>query len=318
MKLPDNHLRFPEIIEEPVENIIDHCQYMIYGFKFHGVQELYDFLKRNPKINYQVWNLLNLASVTHGRAFAGESYKKALEKLISEMDPGYQEFLAIEKKIKAKSGLTHSYKQIKSVAGGTVDSVAYITGSPEIYRVSRIQKKPKYITIDAQVAYSHDTTKAQVFNKAIIITNLIRALEKSGYVVSVNTFMVACQKDEVIKAIFEIKKQGKTVNYQSLYKTLVDVEFLRRICFRLMEVSNVESKYWPDGYGVPGDEHFVRELLELKEDDIYFDQPSKMGIEGFDIGDDFTYAIRKLGLDRVIDVERERKILTDSVRVLKK
>ena len=130
--------------------------------------------------------------------------------------------------------------------------------------------------------------------------------------------MVACQNDEVIKAIFEIKKQGKTVNYQSLYKTLVDVEFLRRICFRLMEVSNVESKYWSDGYGVPGDEYFVRELLELKEDDIYFDQPSKMGIEGFDIGDDFTYAIRKLGLDRVIDVERERKILTDSVRVLKK
>ena len=172
MKLPDNHLRFPEIIEEPVENIIDRCHYMIYGFKFHGVQELYDFLKRNPKINYQVWNLLNLASVTHGRAFAGESYKKALEKLISEMDPGYQEFLAIEKKIKAKSGLTHSYKQIKSVAGGTVDSVAYITGSPEIYRVSRIQKKPKYITIDAQVAYTHDTTKAQVFNKAIIIPDI--------------------------------------------------------------------------------------------------------------------------------------------------
>ena len=318
MKLPNNHLKFPDNVEEPMETEINDHYYMVHGFKFHGVQELYEFLKQNPQINYEVWNRTNLSSITNSFRFAGEPYKKAVEKLISEMDPGYQEFLTIQKRIKAKSGLTHSYKQIKSIAGGTIDPVAYTTGSPEIYRVSRIQKRPKYITIDTQVAYRWDTNKAQVFNRAVILTNLIRALEKNGYIVSVNAFMVVCEYDEVIKAVFEIKQQGKSVNYQSLYKSLVDVEFFRRICFRLIELSNVESRYWSDGYGVTSGESFVRSLLRLKKEDIYFDQPGEMGIQGYDIGSDFEEVISRLNLEDVIDVEREKKILTDSVRVLKK
>ena len=40
MKLPNNHLKFPDNVEEPMETEINDHYYMVHGFKFHGVQEL--------------------------------------------------------------------------------------------------------------------------------------------------------------------------------------------------------------------------------------------------------------------------------------
>ena len=116
---------------------------------------------------------------------------------------------------------------------------------------------------NTQVAYYCGTSKAQVFNRALIITNLIRALERNGYNVDVNSFMIAEEDDEIIQAVFEIKQHGQRTNYQTLYKSLVDVEFFRRLCFRLMEISDVKN-YWPSGYGRTSGEKKVRNLLKLK------------------------------------------------------
>ena len=129
--------------------------------------------------------------------------------------------------------------------------------------------------------------------------------------------MVAQDGDEIIKSTFEIKQQGKQMNYQSLYKSLVDVEFFRRLCFRLMEVCNVENS-WNYGYGRTSDESTVRKLLKLRKEDIYFDQPENMGIIGREIGEDFENAIGHLKLTKLIDVPREKEILRESVKVLKR
>ena len=129
--------------------------------------------------------------------------------------------------------------------------------------------------------------------------------------------MVAEEDDEVIQAIFEIKRHGQKMNYQTLYKSLVDVEFFRRLCFRLMEITDVKNS-WKYGYGRPSDEDFVRKLLRLKKEDIYFDQPSDMGICGNDIAVDFDHAVQHLELENVIDVPREKEILKESVKVLKR
>ncbi len=124
--------------------------------------------------------------------------------------------------------------------------------------------------------------------------------------------MLAKESDEIIKAIFEIKRHGERVNYQALYKTIVNVEFFRRLCFRLMEVTDVEN-FWLDGYGMPVDESFARKLLKLGKEDIYFDQPRDMGIHGNDIEEDFENAIRCLNLQNVIDINKEKKLLKNSI-----
>ena len=317
MAYPRNYERFPDNVKEPREVELTSGTHTLYGFRFKGLHDFYEFLKKNPDINYEVWDRSNIESVNNDYDFAGEPYDKAVEKLLKDMDPGYQEYLKVQKNMRARTTKTHKYEQIKTIAGGVVDPVAYTTGSPTIYRASRLVSRPKFITIDTQVAYYCGTSKSQVFNRALIITNLIRALERSGYNVDVNSFMVAQNGNELIQAVFEIKQHGQRTNYQALYKSLVDVEFFRRLCFRLMEVSDVKN-YWPSGYGRTCGEEKVRELLRLKKDDIYFDQPSEMGISGRDIGDDFERAIAHLNLERSIDVPREKEILRQSVKVLKR
>ena len=317
MSYPRNYEKYPDNVLEPRQEEIRDEIYTIYGFKFKGLQDFYDFLKKNPDINYEVWDRRNIESVENDYDFAGEPYEEAVEKLMRDMDPGYQEYLQVQKNIRAKLSRTHEYKPIKTIAGGVIDPVAYTTGSPTIYRASRLVSKPKFITIDTQIAYNCGTSKKQVFNRALIITNLIRALERNGYNVDVNSFMMAENNGEIIQALFEIKQHGARTNYQTLYKSLVDVEFFRRLCFRIMEISDVKE-YWPSGYGHPCGERMVRDVLHLKKDDIYFSQPSDMGIRGRDIGEDFESAITSLNLQNSIDIPKEKEILRESVKVLKR
>lgn len=315
MAYPNNHLKFPENVKEPDLVKVDGDIYSIYSFKFRGLQDFYEFLKKDPTPNYQSFNRGDLSSVTGSYDFAGVPYEDAIEKLIQDTDPGYQEYLSIQKNIIGRSGKVHQYEPIKTIAGGVIDPVAYTTGSPKIYRASRLKVRPKFLTIDTQVAYYWGTSKQQVFNRAVIITNLIHALERRGYNVDVNSFMVAHKSDEIIKAVFEVKKHGQRTNYQTLYKSLVDVEFFRRLCFRVMEVSNVKRD-WPDGYGQTADEDMVRSLLRLGKEDIYFDQPSQMGIRGKDIVEDFENAMEHLKLTDKIDMEKEKEVIRNSIKVL--
>lgn len=318
MEFPDNYKKFPDNVSEPETIQVNDDYYRLHSFRFRGLQDFYDFLKQDPEINTYIFgNRYEVSSLTGDYDFAGIPYEDAIEKLVSEMDPGYQEYLKVQKSINARRGPVHKYKQIKTIAGGVVDPVAYTTGSPEIYRASRLINQPKFVTIDIQVAYNCCTSKDQVFNRALIITNLIKALENNGYNVDVNSFMVAMEYDELIKAIFEIKKHGQRTNYQALYKSLVDVEFFRRLCFRIIEVSNVENN-WKWGYGRSVSEDFVRKLLRLKKDDIFFPQPSELGIRGNDIEDDFECSMKKLGLENSIDIEEEKKNLKESVKVLRR
>lgn len=324
MSLPHNYARFHENMQAPEERTIDGGTYIVHGFRFRGLQDLYSFLKKNPRINIDTFSQrdfyseeryvpeLSVASITGDYSFAGVPYDEAVEKLVLDNDPGYQEYLKIQKELHINEDYVHKYKKMKTIAGGAVDSVAYTTGSPQIYTASRLLKKPKFITISTQVSYNCRTSNRQVFHRALIITNLIKALESKGYNVDINSFMLARKEDEIIKAIFEIKKHGERVNYQALYKTLVNVEFFRRLCFRLMEVSDVKN-YWREGYGRPVDKDLAMKLLKLGKEDIYFDQPIDMAIWGGDIEEDFENAIKCLNLQNVIDINKEKKVLKKSI-----
>lgn len=316
MPYPKNYEEFTRNVSKPTIINIDDYDYILYKFKFNGLQDFYDFLKADPKINTEIWD--ELSSLTSSASFAGAPYKKAIEKLIEDTDPGYQEYLKIQKQMQAREKQVHKYNEIKSIAGGVINPVDYTTGSATIYRTSRLINQPKFVTIDTQVAYNWMTNKSQVFNRALIITNLIRALERKNYKIDLNSFMMAREGREIICAIFELKKHNQPINYQALYKSLVDVEFFRRLCFRIMEVSDVTDCDWPSGYGSTCDKDFVRKLLRLKKEDIYFDQPNRMGIQGDEIGYDFENAIKRLHLENIIDIEKEKDILRNSVKVLKK
>ncbi|MBQ8892093.1 MAG: hypothetical protein IJ068_04495 [Bacilli bacterium] len=315
--ITNNHERFPEnVLEIQVINVDDN-KYIVYPFRFRGLYDLYNYLNSNPKINYEVWSKNNLASINGEFSFAGDAYEDALKSLLGDVDPGYQEFLKVENKVNANLGRVHKYEKIRTVAGGHVNVPLYASGSPFIYEASRVINKPKFITVNIALSYFWGTSKSQVFNRAIIITNIVKALEKAGYSVNINAFELSSESNELFKMIFEIKHFGEKINYQAMYKSLCRVEFLRRLCFRVLETSDVKED-WEHGYGSTCGRNFTKKVLKLKKDDLYFDQPREMDIYGRNLVEDFENAADYLKLSNIIDVEREKNKFKENVKVLKK
>ena len=311
----NNTKNFPNNVypKEEIESV--GVKYDVYEFRFKGTSDLYTYLKGNPEINYNIFgsnqfDLEDIASISGSSSFAGIPYDDAVEKLIAYNDPGYQEFLRIGKQIEGKRrGTAADYTLVKTVAGGRVDPVAYTTGSPFIYNSSRKVKIPKYVNINVSLGYNCGHNKQQVYNRAIIITNVVNALERQGIKVNINAFEISeyngYDNNEIIKILFEIKRTTKTISYQALYRSLCNVEFLRRCLFRVMETADVKEN-WKNGYGRPCKREMITNLLKLKENDLYFDQPSEMGIQGKKIEKDFENAIEYLKLNDKINVEKEK------------
>lgn len=306
---------FPENIFKMERVECNDNMYNVYGFRFRGTSDLYSYLKHNPEINKEVFNPDDsedsIASIAGSTSFAGIPYEDAVEQLIEYNDPGYQEFLSIGKQIEGKKrGTLADYKLVKTVAGGKVDPVAYTTGSPFIYNSIQKKKTPKYVNINVSLGYNCGHNKKQVYNRAVIITNIVNALERQGIKVNINAFEISRTNEnylnEIVKIIFEIKRTTKSISYQALYRSLCNVEFLRRCMFRVMETSDVTLNKWKDGYGRPCEREIVTDLLKLKKNDLYFDQPNEMGIYGNDIENDFENVIDYLEIEDKINVEKEK------------
>lgn len=316
MSARDNQTRFSDNIFEPEKIKVGRCNYQMYRANFNNLYALYEYLKSDPELNRDVF--YKLSSVSGSYDFAGKPYEEAVEDLIGEVDPGYEEFLKLQSDLNtAKKGKIHKFRLVRTVAGGHLNIPAYCAGSPLCYETEERISKPKFIRIHVSLSYYWGTTKDQVLHRAIIITNILKALEKSGYSVDLNTFEMSREDDELAYIIVQIKKHGGRLNMSALYKTLCHVEFLRRILFRILETLAVQNS-WGSGYGQTCDEEFIRKALKLGKNDIFFDQPRDMGIHGDDLADDFENAIKHLNLEDKIDVEKAKREFREDTKVLAK
>ena len=311
----ENYIRFPDNVFEPEDVLIDNEVYKLYMARFGNLYDLYEYLKSNPKINKDIFYRLH--SIIGSSNFAGKPYEEALEDLISDIDSGYDEFLKLQSDINnAKNVEIHKYRMTRTVAGGHLNVPAYSMGNPLCYETEEKIKKPRFLTIHVALSYYWGTTKSQVLHRAIIITNILKALESAGYNVDLKAFELSDNCNELVYIVVDIKKYGGKLNMQALYKTLCHVEFLRRILFRVLETMNVKND-WEDGYGSTCTEGFARKLLKCDNNDIFFDQPRAMGINGEDLADDFENAINHLNLQDKIDVEKAKREFSNEAKILK-
>lgn len=310
-----NHIRFPYNIYEPEEIIRDDRKYILYLARFNNLYELYDYLKSDPTLNRRVF--YKLSSVDGSYSFAGKPYSKALEDLVGDIDPGYEEFLKLQKDINNANNMQiNRYRTVMTVAGGHMNTQAYSTGQPLCYETQERVMKPKFLRMHLALGYSWRTSKSQVLNRAIIITNILKALENSGYNVDINAFELSQESNELVHIIVNLKKYGEKLNMQALYKSLCNVEFLRRILFRVLETLDVKRD-WSDGYGSTCDKEFTSKVLKFNNEDIYIDQPNRMGISGINLATDFENVINRLNLQDKIDVEKAKYEFEKSAKTLK-
>lgn len=312
---PNNHEKFSSIVYKPEAIRVSGRKYTIYQVRFNSLYSVYDFLKEDPEINRVVFK--EVSSLSDNYSFYGKPYNEALEDLVSDDDPEYQEFLKIQKQLeRAHSGPIHKYKTVRTVAGGHLNIPAYCAGDPLCYETEERVISSKFIRFHVTLSYRAGTSKKQVLYRAIIITNILKALEDAGYKVDLNTFELSFEADELIYIVVQIKRFSEKLNMSSLHKVLCHVEFLRRILFRILEITDVKND-WEDGYGVTCSEEFVRKVLELDKDDYYFGTPDEMGIKGESLTEDFISTVNYLKIGDKINLEKAKKEFEKCSKLLK-
>lgn len=300
-----NYERFPYNIFQPEKITVGYNEYTLYLARFNGLYDLYEYVKSNPKLNRKVFR--ELSSENGSSSFAGKPYKEAVEDLIRDYDPGYEDFLELQKDLNnSKEIAIHKYKTVRTLAGGHLNIPAYSAGSPLCYESEQRIFKPRFIRIHIALGYVGDTTKSQVLNRAIIITNILKSLETAGYNIDLDTFSLSEEEDEIIHTVVKLKNYGERLNMIALYKSLCHVEFFRRVIFRVRETIDVK-KCWGSGYGRTCTENVVRKVLNFDNNDIFFDQPNCMGIYGKDLASDFERAVNHLNLSDKIDVNKAKR-----------
>lgn len=303
-RLSHNNLSFKKNIFPPRSTIIDNREYKVYQARFDNLYELYDYLKSNPKTNSKIFS--ELASIKNPESFAGKPYSEALEDLIRTTSEDYQEFLKISEYIYALDGLSNKYKKYLTPTTGRLIIPSFCAGKPNCYESSKRIKEPKYINIHVSLAYEAHEKKEKILNRALIITNILKALEDAGYIINLDTFELSYLNDEIAYIVVGLKNYNDKLDMQALYKSLCKIEFRRRILFRVLETLDVTNS-WNYGYGYVCDKDFISKFLDFEENDIYFEGPSSMGIKGLNLIDDFNAVINHLGLKDTIDIEEVKK-----------
>ena len=297
-----NHSRFPENIYSPEECILDGGHYKLFRSKFNNLYSLYSYLTSDPNINYKVFERLH--SETGDESFAGKPYKKALEDLIGEVDKSYETFLRLQKDLVNTHKRNYTkYKTVRTISGGKIHTPSYSAGIPLCYETQVRIAKPKFVRIYVNLSYNWMTDRDQVINRALVLLNVIRALENASYNIDLNLFDLSICQNEIFYFVLQVKKYGNKINMEMLYKAMCCTELLRRIIFRVMETMAFERN-WGGGYGRTCEDDFTREFLRLKKDDLLFPQPCEMNIEGESFYNDFKNALEYLELEDKVNTKK--------------
>lgn len=315
--MTNNSERFPNIIYEPKEIYLKNGgRVTLYRAKFSSLFSIYNYIKSEPQINSNVFE--NLASIKNDFDFAGKPFKEAVEDLILEHPDDYEIFLKFQKKLKnCDSSLSTRYINTKSVCGGSIDLPSFCAGSPLCFNSQKFIEEPNFIKINMPLQYSCRTSKEEVFNRSIILSNIITALERKGYYVGLNSFELSRENSELALIEIKLKNYNEKTNIKNIYKTTCRVEFLRRILFRILETMDVEDYDWGSSYGVPCREAETKEILKINDNSIYFGQPYELGINGEDLCEDFIHAIETLDLKDKIDAKDSLERIKQNEQQLK-
>ena len=165
------------------------------------------------------------------------------------------------------------------------------------------------IVINFNTGYSAYQNHSAIINRGVCVINLINQLEKQ-YNVVFNLFDCSTEMDEMIYTCINLKKEYEKINTKRLYFPLVNSDFLRRLLFRSKECCFGIDYCWCAGYGYP---YIPSEKdKEYLNKSIYISTPNEMGIEGYDLKNDYENFINFISnqsyfQDNILNKEQEKK-----------
>lgn len=272
----------------------------IYKMNFSSLSQLHLFLKSDPPLNRNVF--YSQKSKDAPSRFAGEPLDVAIDYCVGGYEKDFEVFVKLIKDIdKVNTRFVRGRKMRPSVVGSRPNVPAYVAGAPKsMYRMDRAKEK-KFITIYMNLAYTGNTTEAQIRNRGILTLNLIKVLENNDYGVNLKVFEACTVGNDIFAASIGLKKPGELLNAKKCYYPLCGKEFLRRVLSRVKESMPFKEK-WHMSYGLLLNEDQTRTIMNIPEDAIIIKAPDEMGIRGIDIYEDADNFWKKLHLSDEIVV----------------
>ena len=181
----------------------------------------------------------------------------------------YEGSKKLETRLKLEKGSTFNKlerKFIQDVVGFQPIVANYLMGVPKSMVNSKmVMRKEKVVTLNYCAAFSSSVKASVIEENCITAFRIIKAIETAGTRVNLNVFYAGyvydyqtgknrCKRYNLIK--LRIKGANERLNIAKMAFPMVHPSFLRRILFRVIEVSPSFTKEYVEGYGrvVPNDE----------------------------------------------------------------
>lgn len=280
-------------------------EYMIYPIRFNGLEDIYYYLRNNPYINKKVFNTLHSQLNQINLDKKTMTYEEALNSLIDgktiSLPEDYIRFsnylnqmALMQQKTKSKN---YTY------GGGMLDMRRLSSGDPKCFYHNNKNETQKSIQLHINIAYDALINSKQAEHLAYFILLIINGFQRNNYDVNVNTIYLTMLLQEIIDINVNLKKVGEKLNIQELYKIVSNVDFNRRIIFRIIETVDVKNEYWVCTYGTPCNRDKIFKIKGLSENDLYIASPNELGITGNDKYEDILCASKSLNIDHFLNIE---------------
>lgn len=285
--------------------------YNVMYYRFDSISEFVDYLKNAPVQHYA---FDRLASETGSYSFTQTS---SLEEALDLIKFGYHEDFEklVQLKLKLEKYIKMSKKrnkQFNDYIGFAPDVKAYLEGNP----LSMLNKKSearKKVNVYMNTSFYGNTSKEAIFNRGAIVLSMIEILENMGFSVDLHLFEMSTVDTMMHFSDFVLKSENERMNIQKLYFPLCHPSWIRRLNFRLIEVTPNITSSWSNGYGRPSDLSTMKKVIDLDKNDIIIPTIEELNIRGENLVDDanslFDYVNRIDGKEFTLDrVEESPKV----------
>lgn len=232
---------------------------IIYNYEFNGLNELASYIEKTP-INKKCFTSLASTDKNY-KFFQTNNFDEALNLCKFGISPGsIKEFLNISNDLEAKlPDLTKDRSIIENVYGIRPNVQKFLRGNPKsMYSLKRFTPKG-IIDVYYNVSIKAITKQSIILKRGICSIQLVKLLEKLGYIVSFNLISLSQVDNEYTYVNVKIKNDNEKIDAVTSYFPMCHPSFPRRIIFRLKEVTPYINVY--ENYG------YVVDLEEFIKDD---------------------------------------------------
>lgn len=258
--------------------------YQIMYYRFDSIFEFVEYLTNTPikeDIFYSPY------SISGDYSFCKtQSFEEAIELIKYGYHEDFDKLMELKLKLEKYIKLSRKKnKQYNFYVGYVPDVKAYLEGSP-LSMLNKTNNVRKKIDIYMNSSFYSGTSSEAIFNRGAIVLTLVEILESLGFSVDFHLFEMSTVGNQMHFSDFVLKKDNERLNPQKLYFPLCHPSWIRRLNFRLIEETPNITSSWVSGYGEPSDLETMKQIIDLKSNDIIIPTIDELGINGYDIIDD--------------------------------